>query len=66
MCQMRIVLKERDHEEVILDSAAALKVTDGGVLVNALFEPPKLVEGASLVDIDFLSGTVTLIKGRTH
>ena len=66
MCQMRIVLKERDREEVILEGAAALEVTDGGVLVNALFEPPKLVEGASLVAIDFLSSTVMLTKGRTN
>jgi len=65
MCQMRIVLKENDHEEVVLENAACLKVTDAGILVNALFEQPKLVPGVTLAGIDFLSSTVTLTKAGT-
>jgi len=62
MCQMRIILKQGDSEEVVLENAALLKVTDDGILINALFEPPKLIQGAAVSEIDFLENKVTLIK----
>ena len=62
MCQMRIVLKQGDSEEVVLENAALLKVTDEGILVNALFEQPKLIQGAAVSGFDFLENTVTLTK----
>ena len=62
MCQMRIILKQGDHEEVVLENAALLKVTDAGILVNTLFEPPKLIQGAAVSGFDFLENKVTLIK----
>ena len=62
MCQMRIILKQGDSEEVVLENAALLKVTDKGILVNALFEQPKLIRGAAVSAIDFLENKVTLIK----
>jgi len=62
MCQMRIILKQGGSEEVVLENAALLKVTDDGILVNALFEQPKLIRGAAVSGIDFLENKVTLIK----
>ena len=62
MCQMRIILKQGDTEEVILENAALLKVTDEGVFVSELFEPPKLIPDAVVSNIDFLSNQVTVIK----
>ena len=62
MCQMRIILKQGGSEEVVLENAALLEVTDEGILVNALFEQPKLIHGATVSGIDFLENKVTLIK----
>ncbi|MEI7435772.1 MAG: CooT family nickel-binding protein [bacterium] len=62
MCQMRIVLKQGDTEELVLENAAQLKVTDTGILINALFEQPKLIQGAMISGFDFLENKVTLIK----
>ena len=64
MCQMRIVLKQGEREEVVLENAALLKVTAEGILVNAMFEPPKLIPDASVSVIDFLENKVTLAAGR--
>ena len=62
MCQMRIILKAGSSEEVVLENAALLSVTDEGILVNALFEQPKLIQGAAVSAIDFLENKVTLIQ----
>jgi len=64
MCQMRIILKQGDTEEVVLENAALLKVTDEGILVNALFEPPKFIPGAAVSGIDFLENKVTVIRSQ--
>ena len=61
MCQMRIILKQGGREEVVLENAARLEVADEGILVNALFEQPKLIQGAAVSGIDFLENKVTLI-----
>ena len=62
MCQMRIILKQGGREEVVLENAARLEVADEGILVNALFEQPKLIQGAAVSGIDFLENKVTVIK----
>lgn len=62
MCQMRITLKQGGREEVVLENAALLEVTDEGVRVGAMFEPPKLIRGAAVSTIDFLKNQVTLIE----
>lgn len=60
MCQMRVVLEKEGEQEMILDNASLLEVTDDGVSVSALFEPPRVVPHAMVARIDFMSGTVTL------
>lgn len=62
MCQMRIVLQRGSDEETILENAALLEATDRGLVVNALFEEPKLIEGAVVSRIDFLQGKVMVRK----
>ena len=62
MCQMKIILKQGAREEVILENAASLDVSDLGVTVSALFEQPHLIPGAEVRSIDFLSGRVTVMK----
>lgn len=62
MCQMRIILKQGDREEVVLENAALLQVTAEGIMVNAMFEPPKLILGAAVSRIDFLENKVTMVK----
>ena len=67
MCQMRIILKHGDTEEVVLENAAVLKVTDKGILVNAMFEPPRLIPNAAVSGIDFLENLVTVVQsGEKH
>ena len=62
MCQMRIILEHDGGREVVLENAALLEVTDKGILVNALFEQPKLISDAAVGDIDFLKNEVTLVR----
>lgn len=60
MCQMSIVVKRGEETEVVLENAALLEVAEEGVIVNALFEQPKLIRGAFVKKIDFMQGKVTL------
>ena len=64
MCQMRIILKKGDTEEVVLENAALLKVTPEGLLVSALFEEPKLIPNAVVSGIDFLANQVTVVQTK--
>jgi len=64
MCQMRIVMKQGDREELVLENAVLLEVLDEGIRVNAMFEPPKLIPGARVIGFDFLENKVTLIKSK--
>jgi len=62
MCQMKIILKQGDNEEVVLENASMLEVIGKGVKVSALFEQPKIIQGAEVHSIDFLNGRVTVTK----
>ena len=64
MCQMSIILVQDGKEEVILENASLLEVTDDGVRVSALFEEPKLIRGAMVRAIDFLHGKVTVTQPK--
>ena len=62
MCQIRIVLKRDNQEEVLLENVASLKVTDEGILVHALFEEPQCIREVTIDSVDFLENKLTLIK----
>ena len=64
MCQMKIILKQAESEEVVLENASILELTDKGVMVSAMFEQPKLIPGAEVSYIDFLNGRVTVTKRK--
>nr|MBF0222652.1 CooT family nickel-binding protein [Desulfobulbaceae bacterium] len=59
---MSIILEKNDQKEKIMDNAARLEVTADGIQINTLFEPPQLVAGVVLKEIDFLDGVVTLVQ----
>jgi len=67
MCQMKIILKQGENEEIVLENASTLDVTDKGVTVSAMFENPILIQGGTVRSIDFLNGRVMLTKreGKT-
>ncbi len=62
MCQMSIILEQDGKEEIILENASLLEVTQDGVRVAALFEEPRLIEGATVHSVDFLRGRVLVRK----
>jgi predicted RNA-binding protein len=62
MCMMKIIMRQGDHEEVVLENAATLEVNSKGVVVSAMFEQPKVIPGAEVRSIDFLNGRLTLGK----
>jgi predicted RNA-binding protein len=62
MCQMNVMLDSGEQPELIMENASLLEVTDGGVQVSSLFDPPKLIAGVRVVKIDFMDGKVLLDK----
>lgn len=61
MCQMSVVLEKDGATETIMENVARLEAGPEGVLVNALFDEPKLVAAVQVKSIDFMAGTVTLV-----
>jgi predicted RNA-binding protein len=62
MCQMNVMLDSGDQPELVMENASLLEVTDGGIQVSSLFDPPKLIGGVRVVKIDFMDGKVLLEK----
>ncbi len=60
MCQMRIIMQQDDHEEVLLEDAVSLNVTDDAIVVAALLEEPLQIREAAIDSIDFLANTLIL------
>ena len=61
MCQMNVMLDSGDQpEELIMENASLLEVTENGVQISSLFDPPRIIPGVRVVKIDFLSGKVLL------
>jgi predicted RNA-binding protein len=56
------MLEKDGQKEKVMDSVAKLIVTAEGIQINALFEPPELLAGARLKEIDFLDGVVVLTQ----
>lgn len=60
MCQMSVVIRENDTEELVMESVTRLEVKDAGVQVSTFFEEPKFVSEVTVQSIDFLGGKVFL------
>ena len=65
MCQMSVMLVKEDQDELVMENASLLEVTDDGVQVSSLFDPPQKIAGVRVMKIDFMDGKVFLenIKG---
>lgn len=64
MCQMSVLVSEKEKEELVMESVTRLEVKDNGVEVSTFFEEPKFVPGVQVQSIDFLGGKVFLGKTR--
>ncbi|MCK5070174.1 MAG: CooT family nickel-binding protein [Desulfocapsa sp.] len=62
MCQMSVVVRTAEKEELIMESTTRLEVKNGGVEVSTFFEEPKFVPEVKVQSIDFLGGKVFLEK----
>jgi len=62
MCQTSVVLEQDGGPEHIMDNVTRLEVLTDGVRVSTLFEEPREIVAVRLKEIDFLSGTVTLVR----
>ena len=62
MCQMSVLVRENEEEELVMESVTRLEVKNGGVEVSTFFEEPKFVPGVQVQAIDFLGGKVFLGK----
>ena len=60
MCQMRVVMDSEAGRENILDAATKLEVSAAGITLHAFFDPPRLLAGATIREIDFLEGLTVL------
>ena len=60
MCQMSIMMEGGDGPELVMENASLLEVTDEGIQVSSLFDPPKLIADVRVVKIDFMNGKVML------
>lgn len=64
MCQMSVLIREDENEELVMESVTRLEVKNDGVEVSTFFEDPKFVQGVQVQVIDFLGGKVFLGKVR--
>lgn len=62
MCQIKVVLQEKQNEELVMENVTRLEVKEGGLLLTSLFEGPKEVERVRVASIDFMEGTVSLAR----
>lgn len=62
MCQMSIILKHGNKEDVVLENASLLEVTDEGIRVSALLEESIFIQGATVSSIDFLQSRLIVTK----
>ncbi len=60
MCQMSVLVKGPEKEELVMESVTRLEVRDNGVEVSTFFEEPRFVSDVEVQSIDFLGGKVLL------
>ncbi len=60
MCQMSVLQEKGEQIEIVMENASLLEVTDDGVKVSSLFDPPRTINGVRVAKIDFMNGKVFL------
>lgn len=61
MCQITAVLEKAEQQEKIMENVTLVEVLPEGLRLSTFFEEPRLVPNAHIKNIDFLSGTLTLV-----
>lgn len=60
MCQMRVIMETAAGTEQIMDEVTGLDVTSEGIVLESLFDEPRLIAGSTVKKIDFMATLVTL------
>ena len=60
MCQTSVFVVKDGTEELLLENATRLEMTENGLRITTLFEGPQEFEGARIGSIDFSGGKVVL------
>ena len=67
MCQMRVIMETAAGPEQIMDEVTGLEVTPEGIVLESLFDEPRLIAGSAVKKIDFMATLVTLSpRGAEH
>ena len=67
MCQMRVMMENNTGCEQIMDDVTGLVVTSEGIVLESLFDEPRLIAGSAVKKIDFMATLVTLSpSGAEH
>ena len=67
MCQMRVMMEHNTGCEQIMDEVTGLEVTSEGIVLESLFDEPRLIAGSAVKKIDFMATLITLSpRGAEH
>lgn len=66
MCQISVVKRTGEQEELVMESVTMLEVKNSGVEVSTFFEEPKFVADSHIARIDFLGGKVFLEQNNSE
>ena len=64
MCEARVIIVRGDEEETVMESAAALHVEDGKLVVRSILGERVEVDG-SIQRVDLVSNLI-ILRGQVH
>lgn len=59
MCEATVYVERDGLREKVLQDVARIEVTEAGIVLSRLFEPPQIIQGV-IREVDFLKHAVTL------
>ncbi len=59
MCEATVYLERDGRREKVMQDVARIEVTEAGIALSKLFEPPQIIQGV-IREADFLKHAVTL------
>jgi len=60
VCEATVYVEQNGRREKVLKDVIRVEVTEGGVVLTALLEPPQTIQG-TIREVDLLKHSVTLI-----
>ena len=60
MCQMSVLMNEKDTKQNIIEDVTKIEVTETGIMIYTYFDEPRLVEDLQIKEINCLKSTVIL------